>query len=106
MRADLPGAIAGAIEELTRPALVFDRARIAANLRELAAAARAHGVTALFAAKSFPHPEVWAIAAELCDGFDAASAGEIAALPAARVLSIVDPTGRALDDVGDAHVGA
>ena len=65
------------------------------NLRELAAAARKHGITALFAAKSFPHAEVWAMAAEHCDGFDAASAGEVAALPDARVLSIVDPTGRA-----------
>jgi diaminopimelate decarboxylase len=106
VRADLPDAIARAITEHSRPTLVFDRARIATNLRELADAARVHGITALFAAKSFPHPEVWAMAAELCDGFDAASAGEIAALPAARVLSIVDPTGRALDEVGDAHVGA
>ncbi len=96
MRADLPDAIARAIDACEQPTLVFDRARIDVNLRELASAARAHGITSLFAAKSFPHPDVWAMAAEHCDGFDAASAGEIAALPAARVLSIVDPTGRAL----------
>lgn len=95
MRADLPDGIARAIDACTRPTLVFDRARIATNLRELATAARAHGITALFAAKSFPHPDVWAMAAEHLDGFDAASTGEVAALPAARVLSIVDPTGRA-----------
>lgn len=95
MRADLPNAIVRAIDRAERPALVFDRARLAANLRALAASAHAHGITALFAAKSFPHPEVWALAAEHCDGFDAASAGEVAALPATRVLSIADPTGRA-----------
>lgn len=95
VRADLPDVIARAIDACTRPSLVFDRARIATNLRELATAARAHGITALFAAKSFPHPEVWALAAEHLDGFDAASTGEVASLPASRVLSIVDPTGRA-----------
>jgi len=100
VRADLPDAIARAIDACTRPTLVFERARIAANLRELATAARTHGITALFAAKSFPHPEVWSMAAERLDGFDAASAGEVAALPAARVLSIVDPTGRARGVVG------
>lgn len=74
---------------------MFDRARLDANLGALAAAARAHDITALFAAKSFPHPEVWAMAAAHCAGFDAASEGEVGALPAAGVLSIVDPTGRA-----------
>lgn len=99
MRADLPDAIAIAIDRCTGPTFVFDGARIAANLRSLAASARTHGITALFAAKSFPHPRVWALAAEHCDGFDAASLGEVTSLPRARVLSIVDPTGRA-------HVGA
>lgn len=99
MRADLPVAIARAIETCERPTLVFDRARLEANLRGFASAARAHGITALFAAKSFPHPDVWAMAAATCDGFDAASLGEVATLPTARVLSILDPTGRA-------HVGA
>jgi len=74
---------------------VFDRARIAANLRAIASAARAQGITALFAAKSFPHADVRALAGELLDGFDAASPGEVAELPAARVLSIFDPSGRA-----------
>jgi len=95
VRADLPPAISAAIERCARPTLVFDRARIAANLRAIAAAARAHGITALFAAKSFPHAEVRALAGELLDGFDAGSAGEVAELPAARVLSIMDPSGRA-----------
>jgi len=95
VRADLPGAISAAIERCERPALVFDRARIELNLRAIAAAARTHGVTALFAAKSFPNAEVRALAGEILGGFDAASAGEIADLPTARVLSIFDPTGRA-----------
>jgi len=95
MRSDLPGGVANAVARAERPSLVFDLARIDANLRALAAAARAVGATALFAAKSFPHPEVRRRAAELLDGFDVASAGELAELPRARVLSIVDPTGRA-----------
>jgi diaminopimelate decarboxylase len=99
VRADLTDAIAVAIDACVRPSLVFDRARIASNLRSLAESARTHGITALFAAKSFPHPDVWALAAEHCDGFDAASLGEVTSVPRGRVLSIVDPTGRA-------HVGA
>lgn len=89
-----------ALERCAGPTLVFDRARLEANLRELADAARASGITALFAAKSFPHPEVWAMAASALDGFDAASAGEVAALPPGRVLSIVDPSGRAAHALG------
>jgi len=95
MRADLPGSVANAIERASRPSLVFDLARIDANMRALADAARAVGATALFAAKSFAHPAVRALAAERLDGFDVASAGELAELPRARVLSIADPTGRA-----------
>ncbi|MCW5806210.1 MAG: hypothetical protein KIT31_27845, partial [Deltaproteobacteria bacterium] len=81
MRADLPDAVAAAISRCANPALVFDLARIEANLRAFAAAARAHGITVLFAAKSFPHAAVRALAAELFDGFDAASPGELAELP-------------------------
>jgi 2-[(L-alanin-3-ylcarbamoyl)methyl]-2-hydroxybutanedioate decarboxylase len=95
VRSDLPGTVASAIERATRPSLVFDLARIEANLRKIASAARAHGITALFAAKSFPHPAVRALAATWLDGFDAASEGELAELPRARVISVVDPTGRA-----------
>lgn len=97
MRADLPEAVREAIARATRPALVFDRARLEANVRTVADAARASGITALFAAKSFPHPEVRAIAARWLDGFDAASAGEVAEVPGARVLSVFDPTGSAID---------
>jgi diaminopimelate decarboxylase len=97
MRADLPASVANAIERANRPSLVFDLARIDANMRALAAAARAVGATALFAAKSFAHPAVRALAAERLDGFDVASAGELAELPPARVLSIADPTGRTGD---------
>src|SRR5262245_48549153 len=95
MRADLPGAVAAAIERCERPSLVFDLARLEANARAMMDAARAAGVTALFAAKSFPHPAVRAIAARWFDGFDVASAAELAELPPARVVSVVDPTGRA-----------
>ena len=98
MRADLPGPIAEAIERCERPSLVFDLARIEANVRALADAARGAGVTALFAAKSFPRPEVRAIAARHLAGLDVASAGElaeVAALGRVDVISVVDPTGRA-----------
>lgn len=95
MRSDLPGPVAAAIERCARPSLVFDLERIAANLSAFAAAARAEAVTALFAAKSFPHPAVRSIAATTLDGFDAASDGELAELPPVRIVSVVDPSGRA-----------
>jgi diaminopimelate decarboxylase len=63
VRPDLPAEIAGALERCERPSLVFDLARIDANLAAIAAAADRAGVTALFAAKSFPHPAVRALAA-------------------------------------------
>jgi diaminopimelate decarboxylase len=99
VRADLPPAIGAAIERCERPTLVFDRARIEANLRAIASAARAHGITALFAAKSFPHAAVWGLAGEILDGFDAGSTVEVVALPQGRVLSIADPSGRAIEAV-------
>ncbi len=95
MRTDLPVTVAAAIERCTGPSLVFDLARIATNMRELAGAARAHGITPLFAAKSFPHPAVRELAAGTLAGFDAASVGELAELPDADIVSIVDPSGRA-----------
>ena len=81
------------IDACPTPALVFDLARIEANLRAITAAARAHGIVPLFAAKSFPHPDVWALAAAIADGFDVASVGEARAVPAAKIVSIADPTG-------------
>lgn len=89
-----------AIERAERPALVFDRARLEANARGFADAARAHGVTTLFAAKSFPHREVREIVARHVAGFDAASEGEIEELRGVTgahhaVLSVADPSGRA-----------
>ena len=86
------------------PRLVFDHARLDHNLRALADAARASRITTLFAAKSFPHPIVHALAAEYLDGFDAASTHEVRTLPAARILSIADPTGRAAEAAA-AHRG-
>ena len=101
MRADLPSAIATAIERCERPSLVFDLARIDASLTMIAAAARSAGITALFAAKSFPHPAVHALAAARLAGFDVASPGEVAAAaevapPSGMILSIADPSGRAI----------
>ncbi|HEU4734248.1 MAG TPA: hypothetical protein VFT22_40430 [Kofleriaceae bacterium] len=99
MRPDLPAAIATAIDRCTRPSLVFDLARVQASLAAVAQAARAAGVTALFAAKSFPHPAVRALAGTQLAGFDVASPDEVAAVAALarreQVLSIADPTGRA-----------
>jgi diaminopimelate decarboxylase len=100
MAAALSPAIADALERCDRPSLVFDLARIDATLAALASAARGARVTVLFAAKSFPHPAVRALAAARLDGFDAASPGEVAdAIALAprgdRILAIGDPTGRA-----------
>lgn len=97
MRSDVPATVAAALERCSRPSLVFDLARIEANVRAIATAANASAVTVLFAAKSFPHPAVRAICARHLAGFDVGSAGElaeVAQLAAVRVISIVDPTGR------------
>jgi diaminopimelate decarboxylase len=104
MRPDLPPAIAAAVARCERPSLVFDLAQIDANLAAIARAARGAEVTALFAAKSFPHPAVRALAAAHLAGFDAASPAEVGevgdacaagARPGGAVLSIADPSGRA-----------
>ena len=87
--------MAAAIERAGGPALVFDRATLAANMRRIADAAHAHDIRVLFAAKSFAHPEVLAMA-EVLDGFDVASPGELAAVGGAKILSVADPTGAAV----------
>jgi diaminopimelate decarboxylase len=106
MSPDLPPAIAAAVARCERPSLVFDLAQIDANLAAIARAARGAEATALFAAKSFPHPAVRALAAAHLAGFDAASPAEVGELCDAcdggvgraggpAVLSIADPSGRA-----------
>lgn len=94
VRSDLPSAIRHAIEASDRPTLAFDLATIEANAKTIAAAARASGVTTLFAAKAFPHPVVRGLIAHSFDGFDVASEAELAECPPARIVSIADPTGR------------
>ncbi|MEO8549802.1 MAG: hypothetical protein ABI678_07505, partial [Kofleriaceae bacterium] len=89
------------LERCARATLVYDLARIDANLANVAAAARAHDIRVLFAAKSFPHARVLALAARRLDGFDVASAGELSAARAlgtgaSPIVSIFDPTGRAI----------
>jgi diaminopimelate decarboxylase len=79
-----------------RATLVFDLARIERNMERVAAAARAAGIVPLFALKSFPDPRVRELAARHLDGFDVASAGELREAPAAKVLSIVDPSGEVI----------
>ncbi|HEY0190525.1 MAG TPA: hypothetical protein VGC42_05340 [Kofleriaceae bacterium] len=103
MRHELPDVIARAIAGAARPSLVFELARIDDNLRQFADAARAAGVTALFAAKSFPHPAVRALAAQRFAGFDVASAAEVrdAIAAGAGVLSVADPSARAIAAVAD-----
>jgi ornithine decarboxylase len=103
---DLPPAIAAALARCERPSLVFDLAQIDANLAAIARAARGAEVTALFAAKSFPHPAVRALAAAHLAGFDAASPVEVDQACDASgagprpggpaVLSVADPSGRAV----------
>jgi len=94
-----------AIEHCAGPSLVFDLARIDANLAAVAGAARSAGITALFAAKSFPHPAVRALAADRLAGFDVASPGELGELAglrsADRMLSVADPSGAAAAAAAD-----
>lgn len=101
MRTDLPEAVHRRLAERAPsdgPELLFHRAKLLSNLRDTAAGARNAGITLLFAAKSFPHPEVLALAAAHLDGFDVASPGELASVAATapRLLSIADPTGLTL----------
>jgi len=98
---DPPPHIAQAIarvDPVRGPALIFDLDRIEANAQAVAAAAQAANVIALFAAKSFPHPAVRAIAGRVLGGFDVASPAELADALRARpqVISIADPTGAAI----------
>jgi diaminopimelate decarboxylase len=79
-----------------RATLVFDLAMIERNMQRVATAARAVGVVPLFALKSFPDARVRELAAKYLDGFDVASLGELHEAPAAKIVSIVDPTGAAI----------
>ncbi|MCX5745124.1 MAG: hypothetical protein NT062_21775 [Proteobacteria bacterium] len=94
MRYELPDAVAAHVATCAQPTLVFDRARLEANARVIAEAAHASGITTLFALKSFPHPDVVAIARAAFDGFDVASVGEARVAHGARIVSIADPSGR------------
>jgi diaminopimelate decarboxylase len=99
VRPDLPALVAKVIERCERATLVFDLARIDANLMAIAAAARGAGIVPLFAAKSFPHAAVRALAAARLAGFDVGSPQEAAQAVdtgSAGVLSVADPTGRAV----------
>jgi diaminopimelate decarboxylase len=69
-------AVRDAIERARGPTLVFDLAAIEATMTAVAAAARAHGVRVVLAAKAFPLPEVIERAARWLDGVDLAGAGE------------------------------
>lgn len=89
-------AVLRAIDRCERATLVFDLSAIERNMRAIAAAARAASISPLFAMKSFPRDEVRALAAELLDGFDVASPGELAVVPPRGIISIVDPSGLAI----------
>ncbi len=80
------------LETCSRATLLFDLATISSTMTAVATAAHAHDIRVLFAAKSFPHPAVLALAAEHLDGFDVCSNSELAA--ASKLISIADPTGR------------
>jgi diaminopimelate decarboxylase len=84
------------VPDLGRPSLVFELATIAANMRRVADAAHACGIRALFAAKSFAHADVRALAAEILDGFDVASVGELEVVEHGKIVSVADPTGAAI----------
>jgi len=91
--------IESAIAHSAGPALIYNVATIAANMRALADAARAAGIAPLFALKSFPLAAVHAVAGAELAGFDAASPDEVRIAVGARpdgILSIVDPSGAAI----------
>jgi diaminopimelate decarboxylase len=88
--------VTSAIERCERPSLVFDLRVVEANMRRVAAAARAAEIIPLFAMKSFPHAGVRALAAEILDGFDVASLGELGEATTDKILSVADPTGAAI----------
>jgi diaminopimelate decarboxylase len=92
----VPSPVPAELASCTRATLLYDLATIDATMTTVAAGAHAHDIRVLFAAKSFPHPDVLALAARHLDGFDVASAGELAQMPAASMISICDPTGRAV----------
>jgi diaminopimelate decarboxylase len=102
----VPPPVMDAIDRLSAPlrgaarsswaALVFDVATIARTMAAVATAAHGAGIRALFAAKSFPHPHILALAAELLDGFDVASVAELAAVAADKIVSVADPSGAAV----------
>jgi diaminopimelate decarboxylase len=94
-------AVRDVIDRCERATLVFDGAKLAANMRAVAEAARAARITPLFAMKSFPHLRVVELAREHLAGFDAASVAELRVALAgvsgtSTVISIADPSGQAL----------
>lgn len=70
-------------------------------MQRIADAARAARITPLFAVKSFPHPRVIELAARYFEGFDVASAGELALVPRDKIISLADPTGAAIHGIGE-----
>ncbi|MFT3696034.1 MAG: hypothetical protein QM831_23050 [Kofleriaceae bacterium] len=84
------------LADVTRATLRYDLATIEANMVAVASAAHAVGIRVLFAAKSFPHPDVYALAGQYLDGFDVASVDELARVPVrdGHIVSAYDPTGR------------
>ncbi len=93
----IPASASAAIDRCERASLVFDLETIAGTVRRVADLAHAHRIRVLFAAKSFPHPAVRAIAAQHLDGFDVASPAELAdCAPLAQMISIADPSGAAI----------
>lgn len=91
MRSDLPSTIREAVARACGPTLLFDRVRIEDNARRI----RAAGFTTLFALKSFPQVR------DLFDAFDVASPEEARLAAGARIVSIADPSGRAVDARAD-----
>jgi diaminopimelate decarboxylase len=92
--------VRAALEAARGAALVYDLAAVAARMDAAAAAGRRHGVRVLLAMKAFPADPVRALAAARLDGFDAGSAGEVAALAGrarGRVVSITDPAAGSID---------
>ena len=91
MLAALPAHVEAVAATVTGPALIFDLPAIERAMSRTADAAARHQIKILFAAKSFPHPQVLALAAEKLDGIDLAGPDERRMAPPARLVSVTDP---------------
>ena len=65
-----------ACQDLSVPAYMFDIKAIEVRMKQIAHLAYLHNIRILLAVKSFPHPEILSLAAEILGGFDVSNYNE------------------------------